>query len=38
MSLAPGVLELEFYGDLVYQLKKIFGSNNFSEQFIKIIS
>ena len=27
----------EFYGDLVYKLKKIVGSNNFSEQFIKII-
>ena len=30
--------EPEFYGDLVYNLKKITGSNNFSEQFIKIIS
>ena len=28
----------EFYGDLVYTLKKIVGSNNFSAQFIKIIS
>ena len=28
----------EFYGDLVYKLKKIVGSNNFSAQFIKIIS
>ena len=28
----------EFYGDLVYKLKKIIGSNNFSAQFIKIIS
>ena len=27
-----------FYGDLVYKLKKIVGSNNFSAQFIKIIS
>ena len=26
------------YGDLVYKLKKIVGSNNFSAQFIKIIS
>ena len=25
------------YGDLVYKLKKIIGSNNFSAQFIKII-
>ena len=28
----------EFYGDLVYKMKKIVGSNNFSAQFIKIIS
>ena len=27
-----------FYGDLVYKLKKIVGSNNFSAQFIKIVS
>ena len=38
ISLAPRTLEPEFYGDLVYKLKKIVGSNNFSEQFIKIIS
>ena len=30
--------EPEFFGDLVYKLKKIVGSNNFSAQFIKIIS
>ena len=30
--------EPDFYGDLVYELKKIVGSNNFSAQFIKIIS
>ena len=30
--------EPEFCGDLVYQLKKIVGSNNFSAQYIKIIS
>ena len=29
--------EPEFYVDLVYKLKKIVGSNNFSAQFIKII-
>ena len=29
---------LILYGDLVYKLKKIVGSNNFSAQFIKIIS
>ena len=28
----------DFYGYLVYKLKKIVGSNNFSAQFIKIIS
>ena len=32
------ISEPEFYGDLVYKLKKIVGSNNFSAQFIKIIS
>ena len=38
-SLLPqGLSEPEFYGDLVYKLKKIVGSNNFSAQFIKIIS
>ena len=31
-------VEKNFYGDLVYKLKKIVGSNNFSAQFIKIIS
>ena len=36
--LAHGLPEPEFYGDLVYKLKKIVGSNNFSAQFIKIIS
>ena len=36
--LRQGLWELEFYGDLVYKLKKIVGSNNFSAQFIKIIS
>ena len=34
----PGLLEPDFYEDLVYKLKKIVGSNNFSAQFIKIIS
>ena len=33
-----GLSEPEFYGDLVYKLKKIVGSDNFSAQFIKIIS
>ena len=36
--LCHGLSEPEFYGDLVYKLTKIFGSNNFSVQFIKIIS
>ena len=35
--LHKGHSEPEFYGDLVYKLKKIVGSNNFSAQFIKII-
>ena len=36
--LRQGLLEPEFYGDLVYKLKKIVGSNNFSAQCITIIS
>ena len=36
--LRQGLSEPEFYGDLVYKLKKIVGSNIFSAQFIKIIS
>ena len=37
MSL-QGFSEPEFYGDLVYKLKNIVGSDNFSAQFIKIFS
>ena len=36
--LRQGLSEPDFYGDLVYKLKTIVGSNNFSAQFIKIIS
>ena len=36
--LRQGLSEPEFYGDLMYKLKQIVGSNNFSAQFIKIIS
>ena len=36
--LRQGLSEPDFYGDLVYNLKEIVGSNNFSAQFIKIIS
>ena len=36
--LRQGLSEPDFYGDLVYKLKKIVGSNNISAQFIKIIS
>ena len=36
--LRHGLSEPEFYGDLVYKFKKIVGSNNFSAQFIKMIS
>ena len=36
--LRQGLSEPDFYGDLVYKLKKIVGSNNFSAQFIKKIS
>ena len=38
LSCAKGLSEPDFYGDLEYKLKKIVGSNNFSAQFIKIIS
>ena len=36
--LRQGLSKPDFYGDLVYKLEKIVGSNNFSAQFIKIIS
>ena len=36
--LRQGLSEPDIYGDLMYKLKKIVGSNNFSAQFIKIIS
>ena len=36
--LRQGLSEPEFYGDMVYNLKKIVCSYNFSAQFIKIIS
>ena len=36
--LRQGLKKPKFYGDLVYKLKKIVGSNNFSAQFIKLIS
>ena len=32
-----GLSEPEFYGDLVYEFKKIIGSTDFSDQFCKII-
>ena len=32
--LCQGLSEPEFYGDFVYKLKKIVGSDNFSAQFI----
>ena len=32
-----GLLEQEFYGDLVYEFKNIVGRTNFSDQFRKII-
>ena len=34
--LRQGLSELEFNGDLVYKLKKILGSNNFSAQYVKL--
>ena len=35
--LKQGLLEPEFYGDLVHKFKKIVGRNDFSDQFRKII-
>ena len=35
--LQQGLSEPEFYGDVVYTLKTIVGSHNFSAQFIKLI-
>ena len=37
-NLRQGLSEPDFYGDLVYKLKKIVGSKKISAQFIKIIS
>ena len=36
--LRQGLSEPDFYGDLVYKLKKIVGSNNFSARFVGVIS
>ena len=38
ISKFQGLSEPELYGDVVYKLRKIVGSNIFSAQFIKIIS
>ena len=35
--LQQGISELEFYGDLVYRIRKIMGKSNFSKQFRKLI-
>ena len=35
--LQQGISESEFYGDLVYKIRKIVGESNFSEQFRKLI-
>ena len=36
--LQQGILESEFYGDLVYRFRKIVGKSNFSDQFRKLIN
>ena len=36
--LQQGISEPEFYGDLVYRIRKIVGKPNFSEQFRKLIN
>ena len=33
-----GISEPEFYGDLVYRIRKIMGKYKFSEQFRKLIN
>ena len=37
ISLASGLSEPDFYGDLVCELKEIVGSGKFSVQFIKVV-
>ena len=37
-NLQQGISEPEFYGDLVYRIRKIVGKSNFSEQFRKLIN
>ena len=36
--LQQGISEPEFYGDLVYRIRKIVGKSNFSEQFRRLIN
>ena len=36
--LRQGRSEPEFFGDLVYKLKKIVGSSNFSARFVEVVS
>ena len=36
--LQQGISELEFYGDLVYRVRKFVGKSNFSELFRKLIN
>ena len=35
--LQQGISEPEFYGDLVYRIRKLVGKSNYSEQFRKLI-
>ena len=36
--LQQGISEPEFYGDLLYRIRKIVGKSNFAEQFRKLIN
>ena len=36
--LQQGISEIEFYGDLIYRIRKIVRKSNFSEQFRKLIN
>ena len=36
--LQKGISDAEFYGDLVYRIRKIVGKSNFAEQFRKLIN
>ena len=36
--LQQGLLKPEFYGDLLYKLRSLLSTSDFSEQFVKVIN